>query len=170
MRRVLIMDTSILCVWLQVPGKEMCGPDNDQWDKKRVDRLLKAEEARDTTLVLPLATIIETGNHIAHARTRRYETAQALAALMIAAADAQTPWAAFTHQAEFWSPDGLRTLAARWPDQAKAQLSIGDATIVTVAEYYARMGNRVEILTGDAGLKQHQPSIPLPIPRRRRHP
>ena len=25
MRKVLILDTSILCVWLKVPGKETCG-------------------------------------------------------------------------------------------------------------------------------------------------
>jgi hypothetical protein len=168
MRRILVIDTSILCVWLQVPGKETCGHENDHWNKQRIDAVLKAEEARGTILVLPLATIIETGNHIAQAKTRRYETARALADLMIAAADERSPWAAFIHQAEFWSPNGLRSLATRWPDQAKAQLSIGDATIVTVAEYYARMGNQVEILTGDTGLKQYQPSTPIPVPRRRR--
>lgn len=31
MRKVLIIDTSILCVWLQVAGMETCGPNNDRW-------------------------------------------------------------------------------------------------------------------------------------------
>jgi len=37
MRKVLIMDTSILCVWLGVPGMATCGPDTDKWDRPRVD-------------------------------------------------------------------------------------------------------------------------------------
>ena len=28
MRKVLVIDTSVLCVWLKVPGKETCGPSN----------------------------------------------------------------------------------------------------------------------------------------------
>ena len=31
-KRVLILDTSVLCCWLQVPGKEEAGPVNDRWD------------------------------------------------------------------------------------------------------------------------------------------
>jgi len=30
MKKVLIMDTSILCVWLDVPGMATCGPDDDK--------------------------------------------------------------------------------------------------------------------------------------------
>ncbi|HEY9895136.1 MAG TPA: hypothetical protein V6D34_06960, partial [Candidatus Sericytochromatia bacterium] len=82
MQRVLIIDTSILCVWLQVPGKTMCGSDAEQWDKKRVGQELEKEIQAGTTLVLPLATIIETGNHISQAVSQRYETAQALAKIM----------------------------------------------------------------------------------------
>ncbi len=33
MKKVLILDTSILCVWLDVPGMDTCGPDDDKWDK-----------------------------------------------------------------------------------------------------------------------------------------
>lgn len=28
MKKVLVIDTSVLCVWLKVPGKETCGPSN----------------------------------------------------------------------------------------------------------------------------------------------
>ena len=30
MRKVLIIDTSILCVWIDVLDMDTCGPDNDQ--------------------------------------------------------------------------------------------------------------------------------------------
>lgn len=47
MRKVLIIDTSILCVWLQVPGMADCGPDHDKWDKQRVARKIQEEEQHD---------------------------------------------------------------------------------------------------------------------------
>ncbi len=73
MRKVLILDTSILCVWLDVPGMEGCGPDSDRWDKLRVEEKIQEEEQNRTTFVLPLASIIETGNHIAKSLHSRWE-------------------------------------------------------------------------------------------------
>lgn len=168
MRKVLIIDTSVLCVWLEVPGLEVCGPDNDKWDKKRVDQKIGAEIDLNTTLVLPLATIIETGNHIAQAPHSRREKAIDLAELIRKSADARTPWAAFNDQSVLWTPEMLKELADEWPDLALRRLSLGDATIKEVAGYYAQnQGWRVEILTGDQGLKAHEPSVPVDMPRRR---
>ena len=64
MKKVLIIDTSILCCWIGVQRKETCGSDGDVWDKSRVDKQLKKDIKAGATLVLPLTTIIETGNHI----------------------------------------------------------------------------------------------------------
>ena len=79
MRKVLIIDTSILCVWLQVAGMEACGPDNDRWTYERVCRKIAEELEQGTTFILPVATIIETGNHIAHANGNRFTMANKLA-------------------------------------------------------------------------------------------
>jgi len=84
------------------------------------------------------------------------------------AADAQSPWAAFTDQSPLWQAENLRSLADRWPRLANGGTTIGDATIQDVAEYYAKAGYFVEILTGDAGLKAYEPAKPAAIPRRRR--
>ena len=65
-KHILIIDTSILCVWLQIPGMEECGRDSDKWTFKRVDEKVNKERKDGTDFVLPIATIIETGNHIAH--------------------------------------------------------------------------------------------------------
>lgn len=165
---MLIIDTSILCVYLEVPGKDTCGSNNNQWNKQRVDDLLKTEEQISTTLVLPLAAIIETGNHIAQAGTKRYEIAQSLAEIILKTAKEETPWAAFTEQSVLWDTQGLKNLAAEWPKLAGQRISIGDATIKSVAEYYASKSFTVEILTGDAGLKAYEPITPAPKPRRRR--
>ncbi|WP_009632213.1 hypothetical protein [Synechocystis sp. PCC 7509] len=167
MKKVLVIDTSILCVYLEVPGKDTCGSNKDQWDKQRVDDLLKKEVQESTIFVLPLAAIIETGNHIAQAVTKRYEIAQALAEIILKTAKQETPWAAFTEQSVLWDTQGLKNLAAEWPELAKQKLSIGDATIISVAEYYAKMGSTVKILTADKGLEAYQPITPVPTPRRR---
>lgn len=168
MKKVLIIDTSILCVWLKVDKMDTCGSDNDKWNFARIDKLIEEEKAKKTTLVLPLATILETGNHIAQAASRRYETALALAEIITAAADGTTPWAVFTEQSVLWEAEELKKLATEWAPLAMQKISIGDATIKTVAEYYAKMGFQVEILTGDAGLKSYQPTTPVPTPRRRK--
>lgn len=166
-RKVLILDTSVLCCWLEVPGKEEAGPVNDRWDHARIDELIRNERQHDSTFVLPMATLIETGNHIAQAPVNRFELATALAEHLLDAADATTPWAAFTEQSSLWESKNLRLLASNWPVLAAGGLSIGDATIKDVAEYYASAGCTVEILTGDQGLKAYEPAKPVLIPRRR---
>lgn len=167
-KRVLILDTSVLCCWLQVPGKEEAGPVNDRWNHDRINVLLEQERIKESTFVLPIATLIETGNHIAQAPSHRFQCASSLAGYLREAADAQSPWAAFTDQSRLWQSDNLRALAATWPKLANGGTSIGDHTIKDVAEYYAKAGYFVEILTGDAGLKAYEPARPIAIPRRRR--
>jgi hypothetical protein len=167
-KRVLILDTSVLCCWLRVPGKDEAGPVHDRWDHARIAQLLEKERGKDSTFVLPIATLIETGNHIAQAPGQRFERASDLAAYLNEAANAQSPWAAFTDQSSLWASDNLRRLAETWPTLATGGTSIGDHTIKDVADYYAQAGYFVEILTGDAGLKAYEPAKPVDIPRRRR--
>jgi hypothetical protein len=167
MKRILILDTSILCVWLDVPSMDTCGPSDDRWDKKRVDEKIQEELKNKTIFVLPLASIIETGNHIAQASGDRKKLGDALADLMKKSADQQTPWAAFSEQSHLWTPEKIKKLAEIWPALAANKLSLGDATIKEVAEYYAQMGDSVEILTGDQGLKAYEPLKPRETPRRK---
>lgn len=167
-QRVLILDTSVLCCWLRVPGKEEAGPIHDRWSHARISKLLEDEQKKHSTLVLPLATLIETGNHIAQAATLRFECANGLAQYLRETANALSPWAAFTDQTELWQATNLLRLAEQWPAMAAQKLSMGDATIKDVAEHYAKAGFAVEILTGDAGLKAYEPIQPANVPRRRR--
>ena len=55
---VRFIDTSIMCNLLEIPN--MCA------DKERIKKEWKEVLERKETLIMPLATIIETGNHIAH--------------------------------------------------------------------------------------------------------
>ena len=169
MNKVLIIDTSILCVWLRVPNKETCGPDSDRWYYENVNAKITSELLASTTFVLPLASIIETGNHIAQSPGNRFTLAETFADLIRKTANNENPWAAFTVQSDLWSAEKLNALADNWPILAASKLSLGDATIKDVAEYYAEQGSTVEIFTGDQGLKAYEPIVkPAKIPRRRK--
>jgi hypothetical protein len=168
MARIVVFDTSVLCVWLNVAGKETCGKEGDCWDRFRVNALIEAETENGSTFVLPLATIVETGNHIAQAPDRRYETARGLMTLLKLTLDEKEPWAAFSQQADLWGQHSLEALVDSWPQLAASSLSLGDATIKYVAEFYAKTGAEVMIATGDQGLKAYEPAKPPKIPRRRR--
>lgn len=165
--KVLIIDTSILCCWLEIPGKETAGPDGDKWDHNRVATTIRDEENKGSIFVLPIASLIETGNHIAQINGNRYDVAIEFAKHIRKTATAETPWAAFTDQSPLWDTENLLRLSDTWPELAASKLSIGDATIKDVAEYYAEAGFSVEILTGDEGLKAYTPAQKPPPPRRR---
>lgn len=162
------MDTSILCVWLKVNGMENCGPDTDRWDFERVDKKIKEELSQYTTFVLPLASIIETGNHVAQCNGDRYKLANDFAEIIRKTANEESPWAAFVAQLDLWSKANLNELANNWPPLATSKLSLGDATIKDVAEYYHQSSCEVEIFTGDKGLKSYEPVVITSPPRRRK--
>ena len=168
MKKVLILDTSIMCVWLQVPGKDTCGSGDHVITYETVKSKIEAEKKDGTTFVLPVASIIETGNHIAHSSGDRHTLGVSFADMICETADNSSPWAAFTEQSALWQPEMLKALAERWKNTVVSGQSIGDALIVDVADYYAKMGFIVEIYTGDEGLKAYEPQSINLIPRRKK--
>ncbi len=168
-RKVIILDTSIICVWLQVPGKETCGPDNARWTHKSVVAKIEEEIHAGSTLILPFAAIIETGNHIAQARGDRHSNVNSFIDKIEQALDWKATWDAFTQQASLIGNDELKRTLNIWRETAITGQSLGDAMIVEVAKYYLNYGATVEIFTGDEGLKAYEStSSSRPIPRRRR--
>jgi len=169
-KKVLIIDTSILTIWLQVPGFETAGADN-KWNLENVIAKLSEEQNNGTCFVLPIATIIETGNHISHIKQGDvYALVNRFADLLELVAKNQTPWTLFTTQAELWTPEHLLELASQWRETGAMKFALGDASIVKVAHYYQRMQYEVEIFTGDSLLKAYEYSVPqgIIVPRRRR--
>lgn len=166
MKKVLVIDTSVLCVWLKVPSKATCGRSDALITYDFVSRKIEEERKNGTTFILPLATIIETGNHIAHSAGDRKTLGENFAKIMIDSADENSPWAAFTEQSNLWNPENLKKLAAVWKETVIGGQALGDASIVEVVNYYRDLGYRVEILTGDENLKSYEPT--QEIPRRRR--
>lgn len=168
-KKVLIIDTSILCVWLKVPGKETCGTKKMPITFEDVNAKIETEAKSGTTFVLPIASIIETGNHIAHIKKGDKKfLGDSFAKILTNAADETSPWAAFSEQSTLWKPEKLKALAQKWSESVVHGQSIGDASIVEVAMYYAEKGFDVEIFTGDEGLKSYEPPKKnFPAPRRR---
>ena len=150
-----------------MPGKDTAGPVQDAWTFERSDAVLSEAIVNGATLVLPLAVLVETGNHIAQCNGDRYALAGQLSRLLTEAVNGKSPWVPFAGQDTLWSRDALLRLAASWPTLAAGGTSIADATIKDVAEFYAEAGLQVEIVTGDEGLLAYAPAVPAVRPRRR---
>jgi len=165
-RGVSIFDTSLYCCWLEVPGRETAGSPPDLWDRARVDKLIAETLQSGNTIVLPLATVIEAGNHIAQSQQERFKHASKLCGHLKEALRGESPWVTFTDQSSFWTEEHLLKLAEEWPKLADARMSFGDATIKRIADYYASASVDVTILTSDHQLRAYEPAKPVDSPRR----
>lgn len=124
MSSICILDTSVFCNLLNVPDKA----------QRRVEtvKLFEQNIKRRYTFLLPMATIYETGNHIAQngdGRVRRAR-AQMFVEQVQAAFAGKAPWTPtpFDTHEEF-----ARWLAA-FPEQAMRGSGIGDLSIIKVFE------------------------------------
>jgi hypothetical protein len=123
MKGVCLIDTSILCELLEVPGKSG-GLDDVQ--EQFVNR------ANDFELVLPFTTVLETGNHIGQCSKNRFSVATRFTKLVGAALDGTAPFTASPFPDEaVW-----RELLDRFPTWASGGAGLGDLTIVQVLEQY----------------------------------
>lgn len=159
MAKVLIIDTSIMCVWLKVPGMETAGKNNEH-TYDIVAKRIEEEKELGTKLVLPIATIIETGNHIAHSKGNKFDSANGLSDTIVAASKGESPWVAIDMQNSLWQVESLSKLVEEWKKTVISESqSIGDAAIVQIAQQFASAGFDVEIYTGDGGLKNYEYKI-----------
>ncbi|MGQ3486962.1 hypothetical protein [Roseovarius pacificus] len=167
-KKVAIIDTSLMCCWLKVPGKATAGSAPDLWDYDRTCAEIQAAEDEGRELVFPLTCLIETGNFIACAGQQRREKALQLCLKLRQSLSGERPWSPFTDQFANMDEAALRNVVEHWPDAAARGVSIGDFLITEVADYYSRSGLDVTILTSDALLRSHVPAKPAKLPRRRR--
>lgn len=122
MKGIILLDTSVLCEWLQVPGKSVQG------GNLRVAKKMRAF-AVGFDFFLPLAAVIETGNHIAHvkkAKARR-SCAEALVALIDKCVAGTVPYATVAG----WDVDDLKRFSRSFVANATASVGMGDTTIIS---------------------------------------
>lgn len=124
---VRFIDTSIMLNLLGVPGR--CKDREavvEEWQ-----RVLENKE----TLVMPIATIIETGNHIAHindGKIRRTITLK-FQEYLKKTAESKAPWQLYGNGLDV---DEIRYLADHMEDFTKYKVGIGDLTIIYAYKKY----------------------------------
>jgi len=62
----------------------------------------------------------------------------------------------------FGNQINFHKLAQDWPDKASEKISLGDATIKKVGDFYAAKGYQVEFLTADKQLKAQEQELAPP--------
>lgn len=155
MAEVYFVDTSVLLNLLDVPQRNQ--------DRAEVTALFKERVRAGAILVIPAATIIETGNLIAQLADggARRDRATRLAGFLTAAAEGRAPW---TVVATEWSGEFLQSLvdgggtAPSLADLAMQGVGAGDACILReLAAYRSRVpsGLTLSVWTLDAGLAAH---------------
>ena len=134
MQTVYFIDTSVLLNILAVP-------DFDQ-DRKTVIQEMKDKEKLGDNFILPIATINETGNHIAHigdGRVRR-NRAQKLSAMIDSVLHNESPW---TYNKSEISDEELLKIANRFPDYAEQQeMGLGDLSILSEYTKYKKKNKK----------------------------
>lgn len=117
---ICIVDTSVFCNVLKVPNRSQ--------EREEVLAQLELLIEEGTTLLLPLATIYETGNHIAQngdGRERR-ATAHRFTKQVDLALKGETPFTPTDindeHELQHW--------LTRFPDYAEGGVSFGDMSII----------------------------------------
>lgn len=158
MRSVILVDTSIFLNVLDVPGFNQ----NSIQVRQELEELIENEDS----LLLPIAAIVEAGNHIAqlsHGSNRRRFAEQFVEQVKMA----------FSGDAP-WTPTRVPDLEllAEWltefPDRAMQGISLGDLTIIkeweAACERHPRM--RVRIWSLDQHLKGYDRSVRFRLRRR----
>lgn len=137
-----------------------------------VDAKIRAEIDEGARIVLPLASVIECGNHITQIKgtdPKRY--IDEFADFILKSIEGLEPWDIFTNQTNLFDEENFKKLVETWRDLSISGISMGDASIIQVANHYNSKNFTVEIFTGDTGLKAYEPAPQkeiLPRNKRRR--
>ena len=120
MGAICLIDTSIFLEVLNVPQKAN--------QHKSIMKLLKEKIQAKETLFLPMATILETGNHIAQNGdgTQRRACANRFVEQVTKALNGRSPFIPIS----FLQPEDLQQWLMEFPDSAMQGRGLGDQTII----------------------------------------
>lgn len=161
---VRFIDTSVMANMLKIPGK--CN------DAESVQEELKQVIEAKEVLILPIATIIETGNHIAHiadGRIRR-TIAGKFGEYLRKTAEGKAPWQLYGRK-EF-DENGLLYLADHIEENAVCKIGLEDVSIIHAYEQYKEetIGiGRIMIWSTDIHLQGYcEENVSVAVNRRRK--
>ncbi len=120
MRAVAIVDTSIFCNVLDIPRKNS--------ERTQVIQKFKELIEIDTNLLLPMAAVFETGNHIAQISDggNRRRFAKAFAEQVNQAIEGKAPWQVM----QLPNVEEVGAWLSDFPDSAMCGAGMGDLSII----------------------------------------
>jgi len=129
MSAICIIDTSVFCPFLRVPNMDA--------EFGAVAARMSQYIEGGYTLLLPVAAIFETGNHIAQngdGRLRR-QAAQRFATVVQDSLSGNAPWTT----TPLFERDTMSSWLRTFPEQAVSAVSFGDVSILSVFEAQCRL-------------------------------
>ena len=154
---IVLIDTSVFLNILDIPQHNQ--------DRDTVFADLEVSIRNGDTLLLPMATIIETGNHISQVSDgrQRRQTAKRFCEKVIDAIDCNAPWSIL----RFWESEQLKAWLAEFPDYAMRKIGVADLSIIkdweSVCEDLPDRRVRVWSLDDDLSSYDRNPSSKLKI-------
>lgn len=152
MQKITLIDTSVLLDLLAVPGRDQ--------DREAIGREMKDRRTSGERFLLPITTVVETGNHIAQIKdhTRR-EVAERFAALLKQCLEGKAP---FRFDEVLWDQTFLQTFisgagtSVPLIDHLQQKTGAGDLCILTELTLRRKnLGSTAEVsiwtLDGDLG-------------------
>ena len=121
MKAIVLVDTSVLLNVLRVPAKSGA--------RSAVLAQLEVHILADDQLLLPMATVLETGNHIGQIRQNGAERRRCAMELVKVVGDAVTnhvPWVLVPLPDQ----DELKAWLERFPEEATRGVGLGDVSII----------------------------------------
>lgn len=115
-----LLDTTIFCNMLRVPGRDQ--------DASQVFDELERNLQEGWAFVLPLAVVVETGNHVAQVadgRVRR-EVAMRFSKEVRGAVEGSAPWVTTS----LWNEDDVKNWLQEFPESAMRGESFADMSII----------------------------------------
>ena len=155
-QEVIFIDTSILCNIVPVPGFDQ--------HREKVRAEMKEYVEKKAKFILPITTVIETGNHIAQLAggNDRRESAERFSEILRLVVEHKAPWSLVDVK---WREDFLSDLLEgadteeSLVDLAVRKVGLGDLCILTERMRYERRTQlRATIWTLDKALAAHNPS------------
>lgn len=160
---VRFIDTSVIANMLKIPGR--C---NDAESvQEEFKQVLEAKEV----LILPIATIIETGNHIAHITdsNARRNIAGIFGEYLRKTAEGEAPWQLYGIEID---KEGLLYLADHIEENASRKIGIGDMSIIHAYDQYRETVpgiGRIMIWSTDTHLQGYcEENVSVTVNRRRK--
>lgn len=160
---VRFIDTSVIANMLKIPGR--C---NDAESvQEEFKQVLEAKEV----LILPIATIIETGNHIAHITdsNARRNIAGKFGEYLRKTAEGEAPWQLYGIEID---KEGLLYLADHIEENASRKIGIGDMSIIHAYDQYRETVpgiGRIMIWSTDTHLQGYcEENVSVTVNRRRK--